>query len=165
MTKKLKEMMDLAMRRISSKTSVLALLMMVSVIPALAQDLVKGTVIDNNGDAVIGATVVQKDDKKNATITDLDGNFTLRLPDGKGTILVSYVGMKEREVKVSADKHNKVTMEEDDSQLEELVEAGKKGLVIAIRKYDRSRGFRFISYAVWYVRNSILQAIEDKSKS
>jgi len=124
MTKKLKEMMDLAMRRISSKTSVLALLMMVFVIPALAQDLVKGTVIDNNGDAVIGATVVQKDDKKNATITDLDGNFTLRLPDGKGTILVSYVGMKEREVKVSADKHNKVTMEEDDSQLEELVVVG-----------------------------------------
>ena len=94
MTKKLKEMMDLAMRRISSKTSVLALLMMVFVIPALAQDLVKGTVIDNNGDAVIGATVVQKDDKKNATITDLDGNFTLRLPDGQGTILVSYVVMK-----------------------------------------------------------------------
>ena len=48
---------------------------------------------------------------------------------------------------------------------EELVEAGKKGLVIAIPKYDRSRGFRFISYAVWFVRNSILQAIEDKSKS
>lgn len=47
---------------------------------------------------------------------------------------------------------------------EELIETGKKGLVIAIRKYDRSRGFRFISYAVWYVRRSILQAIEDKSK-
>ena len=48
---------------------------------------------------------------------------------------------------------------------DELVEAGKKGLVIAIPKYDRSHGFRFISYAVWFVRNSILQAIEDKSKS
>ena len=47
---------------------------------------------------------------------------------------------------------------------EELVEAGKKGLLIAIRKYDRSRGFMFIAYAVWYVRRSILQAIEDKSK-
>ena len=47
---------------------------------------------------------------------------------------------------------------------EELIETGKKGLVIAIRKYDMSRGFRFISYAVWYVRRSILQAIEDKSK-
>ena len=48
---------------------------------------------------------------------------------------------------------------------DELVEAGKKGLVIAIPKYDRSHGFRFISYAVWFVRNSILQAIEDKFKS
>ena len=48
---------------------------------------------------------------------------------------------------------------------DELVEAGKKGLVIAIPKYDRSHGFSFISYAVWFVRNSILQAIEDKSKS
>ena len=48
---------------------------------------------------------------------------------------------------------------------EELVEVGKKGLIIAIRQYDRSHGFRFISYAVWFVRNSILQAIEDNSKS
>ena len=124
MTKKLKEMMGLAMRRISSKTSVLALLMMVFVIPTLAQDLVKGTVIDNNGEAIIGATVQQKDDQKNATITDLDGNFVLKLPYGKGTVRVSYVGMKEKEVKVSADKLNKVIMEEDDSQLEELVVVG-----------------------------------------
>ena len=112
MTKKLKEMMGLAMRRISSKTSVLALLMMVFVIPTLAQDLVKGTVIDTNGDAIIGATVQQKDNQKNATITDLDGNFVLKLPGGKGTIHVSYVGMKEKDVKVSADKLNKVTMED-----------------------------------------------------
>ena len=69
MTKKLKEMIHLAMGRISSKTSVLALLMMVFTMPAFAQDVVKGTVIDNNGEAVIGATVQQKEDKKNATIT------------------------------------------------------------------------------------------------
>ena len=48
---------------------------------------------------------------------------------------------------------------------EELVEVGKKGLIIAIRQYDRSRGFKFIPYAVWLVRRSILQVIEDKSKS
>ena len=124
MTKKLKEMIHLAMGRISSKTSVLALLMMVFTMPAFAQDVVKGTVIDNNGEAVIGATVQQKDDKKNATITDLDGNFTLKVPGGKATLLVSYVGMKEKEVKVSSDKMNKVTLEEDDSQLEELVVVG-----------------------------------------
>ena len=48
---------------------------------------------------------------------------------------------------------------------DELVEAGKKGLVIAIPKYDRSHGFRFISYAVWFVRNSILQAIGSIQRS
>ena len=48
---------------------------------------------------------------------------------------------------------------------DELVEIGKKGLVIAIRQYDRSSRFKFIPYAVWLVRRGILQAIEDKSKS
>ncbi len=124
MTKNLKKMLDLAMRRVSSKTSILVLLMMVFAIPSFAQELVKGTVIDNNGDAVIGATVVQKDNKQNATITDLDGNFSLKMPGGKGTVVISYVGMKEKELKVSSDKNNKVTLEEDDSQLEELVVVG-----------------------------------------
>ncbi len=124
MTKNLKKMLDLAMRRKSTKTSILVLLMMVFAIPSFAQELVKGTVIDNNGDAVIGATVVQKDNKQNATITDLDGNFSLKMPGGKGTVIISYVGMKEKELKVSSDKNNKVTLEEDDSQLEELVVVG-----------------------------------------
>ena len=48
---------------------------------------------------------------------------------------------------------------------EELVEVGKKGLIIAIRQYDRSSRFKFIPYAVWLVRRGILQAIEDKFKS
>lgn len=48
---------------------------------------------------------------------------------------------------------------------EELVEVGKKGLIIAIRQYDRSSRFKFIPYAVWLVRRGILQSIEDKSKS
>ena len=46
--------------------------------------------------------------------------------------------------------------------LDELVEAGKTGIAKAAIKYDNSRGFRFISYAVWWIRQSILQAIEEK---
>ena len=124
MAKKRKEILGLAIRRMLSKTSVAVLLMMVLAVPAFAQELVKGTVVDNNGDAVIGATVVQKGDKQNATITDLDGNFSLKMPEGKGIVVISYVGMKEKEVKVASDKFAKVTMEEDDSQLEELVVVG-----------------------------------------
>ena len=96
MTKKLKRMIHLAICRISSKTSVLALLMMAFTAPSFAQGLVKGVVIDTSGEPVIGASVVQKDNRKNATITDLDGNFSLKMPDGKGTLVISYVGMKEK---------------------------------------------------------------------
>ena len=46
--------------------------------------------------------------------------------------------------------------------LDELVEAGKAGIAKAALKYDNSRGFRFISYAVWWIRESMLYAIADK---
>ena len=92
---------------------------------AMAQEsMVRGVVVDSQGEPVIGATVVQKDNRKNASITDLDGNFSLNMPDGKGTVIVSYIGMKEKEVKVTTDKTVKVTLEEDDAQLEELVVVG-----------------------------------------
>ena len=47
--------------------------------------------------------------------------------------------------------------------LEELIEAGNEGLRKAAMKYDASRGFKFIAYAVWWIRQSILQAIEEKN--
>ena len=46
--------------------------------------------------------------------------------------------------------------------LDELVEAGKIGLGKGAMKYDHSRGFRFISYAVWWIRESMLYAIANK---
>lgn len=45
--------------------------------------------------------------------------------------------------------------------MEELVEAGKEGLKIASKKFDPSRKFKFISYAVWYIRQAIQQAISE----
>ena len=124
MTKKLKAMIHLAMCKLSSKTSVLALIMMAFTMPAFAQGLVKGTVVDSSGEPVIGATIVQKDNRKNASITDLDGNFSLKLPGNRGTIVVTYIGMKEKEVRVTADQTVKVTLEDDDTQLEEVVVVG-----------------------------------------
>lgn len=158
MTKKLKEMIYLAMCRISSKASVLALLMMVFTMPTFAQDLVKGNVIDSSGEPVIGASIVQKDNRTNGTITDLDGNFSLKLPGGKGTIVITYVGMKEKEVKVASGKSVNVTLEEDDAQLDELVVVGygqqkKTSLVGAITQttgeiLERSAGIGSVSAAL-----------------
>ena len=43
--------------------------------------------------------------------------------------------------------------------LSELITEGVEGLLKAAEKYDETRGFRFIDYAVWWVRESILQAL------
>ena len=66
---------------------------------AAAQNLtsVLGTVTDENGDPVIGATVVEKGQPKNATISDLDGRFIIKVaPNSR--LVVSYVGYVTREV-------------------------------------------------------------------
>ena len=44
-------------------------------------------------------------------------------------------------------------------ELEQLIEEGNKGLVAALERYDEGKGFNFMSYAVWWVRMSILQAL------
>ena len=46
----------------------------------------------------------------------------------------------------------------------DLINEGNIGLINAIEKYDVSRGYHFISYAVWWIRQSILKAIGEKSK-
>ena len=44
--------------------------------------------------------------------------------------------------------------------MDELIEAGNKGLVLAAENFDESRGFKFIPYAIWWVRQSIEKEFE-----
>ena len=86
-----------------------------------AQTTAKGTVTDATGEPVIGATVVEKGNPKNAAVTDFDGNFTLKLQKGK-TVTISYIGMVSQDV--AASQNMKVQMKDDNAALEEVVVVG-----------------------------------------
>ncbi|MDE6468342.1 MAG: TonB-dependent receptor plug domain-containing protein, partial [Muribaculaceae bacterium] len=82
---------------------------------------IKGTVVDENSEPVIGASVVQKGAKTNAAATDAFGNFTLRVPAG-ATLEVSYVGYKP--ISIKAADGMTVYLEPTTEMLNELVAIG-----------------------------------------
>ena len=83
---------------------------------------IKGTVVDKNGEAVIGANVVVKGTSK-GTITDVDGNFSLSVP-ANSTLTISFVGYKTQTVPVNGKNSLKVTLQEDTEVLDEVVVVG-----------------------------------------
>ena len=92
---------------------------------------VTGNVSDAEG-PIIGASVVEKGNAGNGTVTDLDGNFVLNVKPG-ATIVITYIGYQKQEIVVGNQSNFNVTMKIDDKTLEEVVVVGygvqKKKLV------------------------------------
>ena len=112
--------MSVKMKSIFRTTLLLCLLLVCG--QAMAQTTAKGTVVDATGEPVIGATVVEKGNPKNAAVTDFDGNFTLKLQKSK-TIVVSYIGMVTQEVNATGGDLS-ITLQDDNASLEEVVVVG-----------------------------------------
>ena len=83
----------------------------------------KGNVKDATGEPIIGASVVEKGNTTNGTITDLDGKFNLKVPS-KATVVISYIGMRTQEVAVNGKSSVNITLEDDAQSLEEVVVIG-----------------------------------------
>ena len=84
---------------------------------------VKGKIVDSNGEPIIGASVVEKG-TTNGTITDIDGNFVLSMPNDKGLLNVSYVGYLSQTVKTEGNKSLNIVLKEDTQILDEVVVVG-----------------------------------------
>ncbi len=99
-----------------------------------AQRIVKGRITDKNGDPVIGANVVAKGTNL-GTITDVDGNYSLSVPAGVSTLVMSYTGYNSQEISLGASNMVDVAMEEGVQLSETVVTA------FGIQRYKNEVGY------------------------
>ena len=83
----------------------------------------KVTVVDATGEPLIGASVIEKG-TQNGGVTDFDGNFTINLKGSGHVVVVSYIGMKTKEINVSGKSQVNVTLEDDATTLNDVVVIG-----------------------------------------
>ena len=51
------------------------------------------------------------------------------------------------------------------SELNDIIQEGNKGLMVAVEQFDYRRGYKFSTYAIWWIRQSIIRALNEKSKA
>lgn len=87
------------------------------------QATITGTVFDENGVPLLGATIAVKG-TNTGTIADFDGNFELSVPEGGTTLTVSYVGFRTKEVEIGSNTTFTINLEPDAAQLDEVIVVG-----------------------------------------
>jgi TonB-linked SusC/RagA family outer membrane protein len=120
-------------------TSILLLFMFFwsSILVAQNNSVIKGRVLDNKEEPLIGATVMVKGLPKSSAVTDVNGQFSISVPSGKNTLVISYISYQPQEVNISGKNTVKVVMAESGVKMDELVVVGygqqkKQSLVGAI---------------------------------
>ncbi len=88
--------------------------------------------------------------------TDQEHDLWLRMQQGSSNAREQLISANLRYVVSIAKKYYG-----SKAPLEDLIQAGNEGLVRAVDKFDASLGFRFISYATWYIENEVRKAAYD----
>lgn len=111
------------LRMKNMRTLILTLLASVTLSVSAQNVTIVGTVTDNFGDPVIGAAVMEKGTSSNGAITNIDGEFSLKVAPN-ATIVISFMGMKTQEIPVSGKSRIDVQLQDDALALEEVVVIG-----------------------------------------
>lgn len=129
-------------------TTLATLLWLGTALLAQAQDFqVQGTVRDGT-EPLIGVNILNKADPTKGTITNIDGNFVLTVPDKNGTLIVSYIGYEQQEIPINGRSQLDIMLEEENQLMEEVVVVGygsqKKsdltGAVVQVTSEDFVKG-------------------------
>jgi TonB-linked SusC/RagA family outer membrane protein len=111
------------MKKMFTKLGFSALLMILIQSFAISQQSISGVITSTDGEPVIGANVIVKGTTV-GTITDVDGNFSLNVPEGATILEVSYLGYMTQELVIADNTYGAVVMSEDINQLDEIVVTG-----------------------------------------
>ncbi len=117
------------------KLSLVLVLALFGVSSMVAQRNVTGTVVDDAGETLIGVSILAKG-TSTGTVTDIDGTYSLRVPDGATTLIFSYTGFGTQEITLGVSNLIDLTMSESAEQLSEVVVTG-----LGIRKEKKALGY------------------------
>ncbi len=102
---------------------------------------------------------LQEIGKEGLITADMEVELARRIKEGDGTALEKLVKANLRFVVSVAKQYQNQGL-----SLPDLINEGNLGLIKAAQRFDETRGFKFISYAVWWIRQSILQALAEQSR-
>lgn len=115
--------------------------------------------VTSAGEGIVGVTVQVKN-KTVGVITDLDGNYTIAVPDGRTILVYSFIGYQPKELTVGSNKTINVELEEDVAQLEEVVVIGygtlrKKDLTGAITRVTTENNTKSVTNVAELLRGTV----------
>lgn len=110
-------------------------LVVFGLVGAMAQRTISGTVTDESGEPLIGASILVKG-TSTGMVTDLDGTYSLSVPEGATTLVFSYTGYTTKEVELGASNVLDVVLAESAETLSEVVVTG-----LGIKKEKKALGY------------------------